>query len=67
MRFTSFTRCARIPSGNYSKLISAIVQQPVTVALDYSVDMQQYSGGIFDGKCSTRLTHGMLLTGYGGR
>lgn len=67
MKFTGFARCARVPSGNYSKLISAVVQQPVSVALDFSQDMALYSGGIFDGKCTAKLTHGMLLTGYGGK
>ncbi len=67
MRFTGIDRCARVPSGNYSKIISAIVQQPVSVALDFSHEMGLYSGGIFDGSCTTRLTHGMLLTGYGGK
>ena len=67
MKFTSFAKCARIPSGNHSKLISAITQQPVSVALDFSQDMKFYSGGIYDGSCTTKLTHAMLLTGYGGK
>jgi len=67
MKFTGFKQCARISSGNHSKLISAIIQQPVSVALDFSQDMKFYSGGIYDGACSTKLTHAMLLTGYGGK
>lgn len=67
MKFTSFAHCARVPTGNHSKLISAIVQQPVSVALDFSQDMKFYNGGIFNGSCSSKLTHGMLLTGYGGK
>lgn len=67
MKFTGFSRCARVPTGNHSKLVSAITQQPVSVALDFSQDMRFYAGGIFDGACSTKLTHGMLLTGYGGK
>lgn len=67
MKFTAFSTCARVPSGNHSKLVSAITQQPVSIALDFSHDMTFYAGGIFDGACSTKLTHAMLLTGYGGK
>jgi hypothetical protein len=67
MKFTGFSKCARVPSGNHSKLISAIMQHPVSVALDFSTDMKFYSGGIYDGVCTTQLTHAMLLTGYGGK
>lgn len=66
MKFTGFSRCARIPSGNYNKLLSAIIQQPVSIAINKSPDMKGYSGGIYDGQCSSELNHAMLLTGYGG-
>ena len=52
MKFTGFTQCARIPSGNYSKLVSAIVQSPVSIALNFSPDMIDYKGGIYDGNCT---------------
>lgn len=67
MKFTTITRCARIPSKSYSKLLSAIVQQPVSVAVDQNPDMLLYKGGIYDGKCTSNLNHGMLLVGYGGK
>ena len=66
MKYTSILACASVPSGSYSKLLSAIVQQPTSVALDLSPDMREYAGGVFTGQCSTKLTHAMLLTGYGG-
>lgn len=66
MKFTSFSRCARVPQGSYSKLLSAVVQQPVSVAMDQNPDMQFYKGGIYDQKCTSNLNHGMLLVGYGG-
>jgi aminopeptidase C len=47
--------------------MSAIVQQPVSVALDMSAEMKDYKGGLFNGKCGSMLNHGMLLTGYGGK
>lgn len=67
MKFTSITRCARVPSKSYSKLLSAIVQQPVSVALDQNPDMMFYNEGIYNGKCTSTLNHGMLLVGYGGK
>lgn len=65
MKFTSFSRCARVPSRNYSKLLSAIVQQPVSVGLNQPEDMLNYGGGVYDGDCTSEINHGMLLTGYG--
>ena len=66
MKFTSFSQCAKVPSGSYSKLLSAIVQQPVSVAVNLHEDMKSYTGGIYDGNCTSIVNHGMLLTGYGG-
>lgn len=66
MKFTGFSKCARIPSRSYSKLLSAIVQQPVSVALDMNPEMAFYKSGLYDGKCTSSLNHGMLLVGYGG-
>lgn len=66
MKFTSFSQCAKVPSGSYSKLLSAIVQQPVSVAVNLHEDMKSYNGGIYDGNCTSIVNHGMLLTGYGG-
>ena len=67
MKFTGFSQCARIPSGNYSKLISAVVQSPVSVALNFSPDMIAYKGGIYDGNCTYELNQGMVMIGYGGK
>jgi cathepsin L len=66
MKYTGFSKCARIPKGSYSKLLSAIVQQPVSVALNQVADMRDFKGGIYDDKCTSTLNHGMLLVGYGG-
>lgn len=48
MKATSFSKCADVPSGNYTKLLSAVIQQPTAVAIDAS-GLQLYSEGIFDG------------------
>lgn len=49
-KYAKFSRCAQVPTGNFSKLLSGTVQQPVTVSVD-SADFQLYSHGIFDGNC----------------
>lgn len=67
MKYTGISRCARVPSRSYSKLLSAIVQQPVSVAVDLNSDMALYKKGIYTGKCTSNINHGMLLVGYGGK
>jgi hypothetical protein len=67
MKYTTITRCARIPPKNYNKLLSAIVQQPVSVAIDFSPAMILYRGGLFNDNCTSNINHGMLLVGYGGK
>lgn len=57
-------KCAKVPSGVHDKLISAIVQQPVSVAVA-SEQFMLYDRGIYDGDCSHELDRGMLLVGYG--
>ena len=67
MKYTGISRCARIPSRSYSKLLSAIVQQPVSVVIDLNADFKDYSSGIYKGKCTSNINHAMLLIGYGGK
>ena len=52
--------------NNELALETAIVQQPVSVAVeaDQSV-FQFYSGGVMDSTCGTQLDHGVLAVGYG--
>ena len=52
--------------GSETALLTAISQQPVSVAVeaDQSV-FQFYSGGVMDSTCGTQLDHGVLAVGYG--
>jgi C1A family cysteine protease len=55
-----------VTPGSEVALETAIVQQPVSVAVeaDQSV-FQFYSGGVMDSPCGTQLDHGVLAVGYG--
>lgn len=55
-----------VPANSETALVSAIVQQPVSVAVeaDQSV-FQFYSGGVMTSACGTNLDHGVLAVGYG--
>ena len=55
-----------VPTNSELALMTAIAQQPVSVAVeaDQSV-FQLYSEGVMTGKCGTNLDHGVLAVGYG--
>lgn len=55
-----------VAANSETALETAIVQQPVSVAVeaDQSV-FQFYSGGVMDSTCGTQLDHGVLAVGYG--
>lgn len=50
--------CAEVPSGNYSKLRSAVNQQPVAVAVA-SNEFKLYKEGVFDGNCGEDIDTGV--------
>merc|ERR1719330_1222090 len=45
-------------------LMSAVSQQPVSVAVD-AAKFQTYKSGVLNGNCGTSLDHGVLVVGYG--
>jgi cathepsin L len=55
-----------VPANSETALETAIVTQPVSVAVeaDQSVFLF-YSGGVMDSACGTQLDHGVLAVGYG--
>jgi C1A family cysteine protease len=65
MKTTSFSKCADVPEGNYTKLLSAVIQQPTSVAID-ARGMKKYAGGIYNGECNdSYINQAMLIVGYG--
>ncbi|KAL5997860.1 hypothetical protein ACLOJK_008792 [Asimina triloba] len=51
-----------------SALLCAVVKQPISVGIDgSSIDFQLYTGGIYDGDCSSNpddIDHAVLVVGY---
>ncbi len=62
----TITNFKDVPANSETALMTAIVQQPVSVAVeaDQSV-FQFYSGGVMTSACGTQLDHGVLAVGYG--
>jgi cathepsin L len=59
----SFTDVAK---NSDSALMTALVQQPVSVAIQANQPaFQMYKSGVLTGTCGTNLDHGVLAVGYG--
>jgi hypothetical protein len=54
-----------VPVDNDQQLMAAVVQGPVSVAIDMSM-LYQYKGGVFTGcQPNSQTSHGSLVIGYG--
>jgi len=55
-----------VTPNNMDQLMAAVVQQPVSIAVEANqLSWQFYFGGVIDFDCGTALDHGVLLVGYG--
>jgi len=55
-----------VPTNSELALMTAIVQQPVSVAVEADQAIfQSYQSGVVTGACGTNLDHGVLAVGYG--
>jgi len=58
--------CAEITPNKTAALVEAVANQPVAIAIEADqTGFQLYKSGVFNGKCGTKLDHGVLLVGYG--
>jgi KDEL-tailed cysteine endopeptidase len=63
LKVTSYTD---VTTNSDSALMSALVQQPVSVAIQANQPaFQLYKSGVLTGECGTNLDHGVLAVGYG--
>jgi C1A family cysteine protease len=42
-----------------------LLTQPISVAMEASMDMQLYVSGVMNGVCGTEINHGLLAVGFG--
>ncbi|OMJ81321.1 hypothetical protein SteCoe_18244 [Stentor coeruleus] len=54
-----------VQSSSSNSLMTAIVNQPIAVAVDANPTYWQfYSSGVIDGNCGTTINHNVLVVGY---
>ena len=66
-KVAKFDSCSNVKPDDQISLKDAVVQQPVSVAIEADTRyFQSYKGGIIDSpSCGTNLDHGVLIVGYG--
>jgi C1A family cysteine protease len=64
--YATITAFTDVTPNSDEDLMTAIVQQPVSVAVEADQDsFQLYTGGVMTAACGTNLDHGVLAVGYG--
>lgn len=64
--YVTITSFVDVTPNSDQALMTAIAQQPVSVAVEADQNsFQFYSGGVMTGACGTALDHGVLAVGYG--
>jgi len=62
----SFTGYRDVQGNDERALMSAVAQQPISVAIEADQPaFQFYKSGVFNAQCGTKLDHGVLAVGYG--
>jgi len=62
----SITGFTDVPVDSETALMTAIVQQPVSIAVEADQNsFQSYNSGVMTNPCGTNLDHGVLAVGYG--
>ena len=65
-KYDAITSYKDVTSDSESSLEAAVAEGPVSIAIEADqTAFQFYSGGVLDGRCGTRLDHGVLAVGYG--
>jgi len=55
-----------VPTDSKEALMSAVAQQPVSIAIEADKSVfQLYTSGVLSGMCGSQLDHGVLVVGYG--
>lgn len=60
MKYFRVTECVEVHPRNYSKLITAVLEAPVAVAVD-ATTFRFYNDGVFDRSCDTDLNRGVMI------
>jgi len=65
-KIATISKFTDVPQNSETALLTAIVQQPISVAVEADQNsFQQYSTGVMTAACGTQLDHGVLAVGYG--
>lgn len=63
---TAVTSYTDVATGDVNALMSAVAQQPVSIAIEADqLVFQSYKSGVITANCGQNLDHGVLLVGYG--